>query len=101
MAGLEPRHPSQIYQAGLEGLALFAILLLAVRSGALHRPGIVGGLFVAGYGVARVIGELFRQPDAQIGFLAGGLTMGMILSIPMILVGGAVMIYALRRPKAA
>jgi phosphatidylglycerol:prolipoprotein diacylglycerol transferase len=101
MAGLEPRHPSQIYQAGLEGLALFAILLFAVRSGALRRPGLVGGLFVGGYGVARVIGELFRQPDAQIGFLAGGLTMGMILSIPMILVGGAVILYAMRRPKAA
>jgi phosphatidylglycerol:prolipoprotein diacylglycerol transferase len=101
LAGLEPRHPSQIYQAGLEGLALFAILLFAVRSGALRRPGLVGGLFVGGYGVARVIGELFRQPDAQIGFLAGGLTMGMILSIPMILVGGAVILYAMRRPKAA
>jgi phosphatidylglycerol---prolipoprotein diacylglyceryl transferase len=100
-AGLEPRHPSQLYQAGLEGLLLFAILIFAVRRGALTRPGLVGGMFVAGYGVARVIGELFRQPDAHIGFLAGGLTMGMILSIPMILIGGAAIVYAARRPNAA
>jgi phosphatidylglycerol:prolipoprotein diacylglycerol transferase len=101
MAGPEPRHPSQLYQAGLEGLLLFAILLFAVHRGALRRPGLVGGLFIAGYGIARVFGELFRQPDAQIGFLAGGLTMGMILSIPMILAGGAAIIYALRHPKVA
>ena len=101
IAGPEPRHPSQLYQAGLEGLLLFAILLIAVQRGALRRPGLVGGLFVGGYGVARVIGEFFRQPDAHIGFLAGGLTMGMILSIPMILIGGAAIVHALRRPKAA
>jgi phosphatidylglycerol:prolipoprotein diacylglycerol transferase len=101
MAGPEPRHPSQLYQAGLEGLLLFAVLLFVVHRHALRRPGMVGGLFVAGYGVARVIGELFRQPDAQIGFLAGGLTMGMILSIPMILAGGAVIMYALRHPRTA
>jgi phosphatidylglycerol---prolipoprotein diacylglyceryl transferase len=100
-AGPDPRHPSQLYQAGLEGILLFAILLLAVQRGALRRPGLVGGLFVAGYGVARVIGEFFRQPDAHIGFLAGGFTMGMILSIPMIIVGGAAIVYALHRPEAA
>ena len=101
MAGPEPRHPSQLYQGGLEGLLLFAILMIAVQRGALRRPGLVGGMFVGGYGVARVLGELFRQPDAHIGFLAGGLTMGMILSIPMILIGGAAIVYAMRRPKEA
>jgi phosphatidylglycerol:prolipoprotein diacylglycerol transferase len=100
MAGPDPRHPSQLYQAGLEGLLLFLILIFAVRRGALARPGMIGGLFVAGYGIARVIGELFREPDAHIGFLAGGLTMGMILSLPMIVAGGAAILYAIRRPRA-
>jgi phosphatidylglycerol:prolipoprotein diacylglycerol transferase len=101
MAGPAPRHPSQLYQAGLEGLLLFAILMIAVRRGALTRPGLIGGLFVGGYGVMRVIGEFFREPDAHIGFLAGGLTMGMLLSIPMIVIGAGAVLYALRRPKAA
>jgi phosphatidylglycerol:prolipoprotein diacylglycerol transferase len=101
MAGPEPRHPSQLYQAGLEGLLLFAVLMIAVRRGALTRPGLIGGLFVGGYGVTRVVGEFFREPDAHIGFLAGGLTMGMLLSIPMILVGAGAVIYAMRKPKAA
>jgi phosphatidylglycerol:prolipoprotein diacylglycerol transferase len=101
MAGPGPRHPSQLYQAGLEGLLLFAVLMLAVRRGALARPGLIGGLFVGGYGVTRIIGEFFREPDAHIGFLAGGLTMGMLLSIPMIVVGAAAVVYALRKPKAA
>jgi phosphatidylglycerol---prolipoprotein diacylglyceryl transferase len=100
-AGPEPRHPSQLYQAGLEGLLLFLVLLFAVRSGALKRPGMVGGLFVAGYGVARMIGELFREPDAHIGFLAGGLTMGMLLSIPMLVAGGIAIVFAARRPARA
>jgi phosphatidylglycerol:prolipoprotein diacylglycerol transferase len=98
--GPEPRHPSQLYQAALEGLALFVIVQIAVRLGALKRPGFVGGLFVAGYGVARIIGEEFREPDAQIGFLPGGLTMGMALSIPMLLAGLAVMALAYRRRPA-
>jgi phosphatidylglycerol:prolipoprotein diacylglycerol transferase len=80
---------------------LFAILIFAVRLGALTRPGLIGGLFVGGYGVTRVIGEFFREPDAHIGFLAGGLTMGMLLSIPMIVVGAGAILYALRKPKAA
>jgi phosphatidylglycerol---prolipoprotein diacylglyceryl transferase len=100
MAGPEPRHPSQLYQAGLEGLLLFAILIVAVRRGALARPGLIGGLFVGGYGIMRVIGEFFREPDAHIGFLAGGLTMGMLLSIPMILVGASTVVYALRQSPA-
>lgn len=99
--GPEPRHPSQLYQAALEGVALFVLVQILVRSGALKRPGLVCGLFVAGYGAARIVGELFRQPDAQIGFLAGGLTMGMLLSIPMVLLGLAVASMALRRAPAA
>jgi phosphatidylglycerol:prolipoprotein diacylglycerol transferase len=81
----------------MEGLILFIILMLLVRFGGFKRPGLVGGTFLAGYGVARTIGELFRQPDVQIGFLPGGLTMGIVLSLPMILVGLAAMVIALRR----
>jgi len=100
-AGPEPRHPSQLYEAGLEGIVLFLILILAMRGGALTRPGLIGGLFVGGYGVMRVLGEFFREPDVQIGFLAGGLTMGMLLSIPMIVVGLAAIVYATRTKPAA
>jgi phosphatidylglycerol:prolipoprotein diacylglycerol transferase len=99
-AGPEPRHPSQLYQAALEGLVLFAIVIVAVRMGALRRPGLALGIFGAGYGVARIIGEIFRQYDPQIGLIFGVLTMGMILSIPMVLVGAAFIVIALRRPAA-
>jgi phosphatidylglycerol:prolipoprotein diacylglycerol transferase len=100
-AGLEPRHPSQLYEAGLEGILLFAVAIIAMRRGALARPGLIGGLFVAGYGLTRVFGELFREPDAHIGYFAGGLTMGMLLSLPMILVGLAAIVLARRSTKAA
>ncbi|PZQ19341.1 MAG: prolipoprotein diacylglyceryl transferase [Ancylobacter novellus] len=99
--GPEPRHPSQLYQAALEGLVLFALVQIAVRFGALKRPGLVSGLFVAGYGAARSVGELFRQPDAQLGFYAHDLTMGMILSLPMIPLGLGLALYALLRRPAA
>jgi phosphatidylglycerol:prolipoprotein diacylglycerol transferase len=99
-AGLQPRHPSQLYEAGLEGILLFAILLFATGRGALARPGLIGGLFVAGYGLTRVFGELFREPDAHIGYLTGGLTMGMLLSLPMILIGVAAIVHAARRAPA-
>jgi len=92
-----PRHPSQFYEAGLEGVALFLVLALAVRLGALKRRGLVLGLFMVGYGIARSIGELFREPDPQLEKLAHGLTMGMVLSFPMIVVGIGVIIFALRR----
>jgi phosphatidylglycerol:prolipoprotein diacylglycerol transferase len=88
-AGDEPRHPSQLYQATLEGLVLFAILMSVVKAGGFKRPGLVSGVFLVGYGIVRIVGEHFRQPDAQIGFLFGGLTMGMLLSIPMVLLGAA------------
>jgi phosphatidylglycerol:prolipoprotein diacylglycerol transferase len=100
--GPEARHPSQLYEAGLEGLALLGLLFLLVRAGALRRPGCILGAFCVGYGAARSFGELFREPDAQIGFLPGGLTMGMLLSIPLILAGLGFLYVALRRdPKPA
>ncbi len=89
------RHPSQLYQAGLEGLSLFIILMWY---SARPRPAAaVSGLFLLGYGTFRLIVEFFRQPDEQIGFLAmHWLTMGMLLSMPMILAGGIIMLYAHR-----
>jgi phosphatidylglycerol:prolipoprotein diacylglycerol transferase len=98
-AGPLPRHPSQLYEAGLEGLVLFVVLAIAINRGALRRPGIVGGLFAIGYGIARIVSEFFREPDVQLGFLFGGATMGMLLSVPLILIGLGVIVYAMRRPR--
>lgn len=86
-AGGVPRHASQLYEAGLEGALLFAILwLYAAKPRATGR---VGGLFVLGYGCFRFLVEFARQPDAQLGFIAfGWLTMGQLLCVPMILLGG-------------
>lgn len=92
-----PRHPSQLYEAGLEGVALFILLAVMVRFGALKRPGLIIGTFATCYGIARIIGEFFREPDPQLGFLWGGLTMGMLLSAPMIIAGLAFIGVALRR----
>jgi phosphatidylglycerol:prolipoprotein diacylglycerol transferase len=94
-----PRHPSQLYEAGLEGVVLFILLALLIRGGALKRPGFIIGAFATFYGVARIVGEFFREPDPQLGFLWGGLTMGMLLSVPMILAGLAFMIAARRRAQ--
>ncbi len=96
-----PRHPSQLYEASLEGVVLFIVLALLVRAGALKRPGILTGSFALGYGVSRIAGELFREPDVQLGFLWGGLTMGMLLSIPLMIGGIAVLVFALLRPAIA
>jgi phosphatidylglycerol---prolipoprotein diacylglyceryl transferase len=93
-----PRHPSQLYEAGLEGILLFTVLALMIRAGALKRPGLILGAFIVVYGLARIFGEFFREPDIQLGFLWGGLTMGMLLSVPMIAVGLLVMLWAMRRP---
>jgi phosphatidylglycerol:prolipoprotein diacylglycerol transferase len=100
-AGPEPRHPSQLYEAGLEGIVLLLILLFAARRRALARPGMIGGLFVGCYGLARIVSEFFREPDAHIGFFAGGLTMGMLLSLPMVVVGFGAVAYAMQRRQAA
>jgi phosphatidylglycerol:prolipoprotein diacylglycerol transferase len=94
-----PRHPSQLYEAGLEGILLFTILFVMIRLGALKRPGLILGSFVAIYGLARIIGEHFREPDPQLGFLWGGLTMGMLLSVPMV-IAGAIIIFLAWRGKS-
>jgi phosphatidylglycerol:prolipoprotein diacylglycerol transferase len=94
-----PRHPSQLYEAGLEGIVLFIILFVMIRMGALKRPGLILGTFIALYGVARIAGEFFREPDPQLGFLWRGLTMGMLLSVPMVIVG-AIIIALACRPKS-
>ncbi len=109
-----PRHPSQLYEAALEGLLLGAVLLwLALRRRALHRPGLIAGLFFAGYGAARFTVEIFRQadpqflaPDNPMGYVLGtgqiGLTMGQLLSLPMLALGLALAGRALARgPRPA
>jgi phosphatidylglycerol:prolipoprotein diacylglycerol transferase len=93
-----PRHPSQLYEAALEGLVLGGVLWLMMRSGALRRPGLVTGAFALGYGLARVACEFFREPDPQLGFLWGGLTMGMLLSVPLMLAGLGFIAAAKLRP---
>ena len=90
------RHPSQLYEAGLEGILLFVVLAVMVRMGALRRPGLILGSFIAVYALARIASEFFREPDAQLGFLWRGLTMGMLLSIPMIIVGAILIVRAWR-----
>ncbi|MBM3519961.1 MAG: prolipoprotein diacylglyceryl transferase [Alphaproteobacteria bacterium] len=84
-----PRHPSQLYEAVLEGLVLFLAVRLAThRSAALARPGFASGIFALVYGLSRIAVEFAREPDPQLGFLLGGfLTMGMVLSLPLCAVG--------------
>jgi phosphatidylglycerol:prolipoprotein diacylglycerol transferase len=93
-----PRHPSQLYEATLEGLVLGLMLWLFIRAGALKRPGLVIGAFAVGYSIARIVCEFFREPDPQLGFLWGGLTMGMLLSVPLMLAGIAFIVAAMKRP---
>ena len=95
-----PRHPSQLYEAALEGVVLFTILAVMIRMGALKRPGLILGSFITIYGIARIISEFFREPDPQLGFLWGGLTMGMLLSVPMIIAGALIIVAAWRRKAA-
>jgi len=93
-----PRHPTQLYEALLEGLVLFALIaLLTHRFGILRRPGLAAGIFGIGYAVFRTGIEFYRLPDAQIGYLYGGwLTMGMLLSLPVFLLGLGLLVYAAR-----
>src|ERR671921_1242200 len=103
-AGPEPRHPSQLYEALGEGLILFIVMAFAARRFGFRRPGLLGGIFVLGYALARIVCEFFREPDEQLGFLfgssvgalGGGITMGMLLSIPMALVGAGAIVLAAR-----
>jgi phosphatidylglycerol---prolipoprotein diacylglyceryl transferase len=96
-----PRHPSQLYEAALEGLLLFIVLALLIRGGALRRPGLIIGAFAVGYSLARSFCELFREPDAQLGFLWNTITMGTLLSIPLLAFGIALIVNALRRPPTS
>ena len=91
------RHPSQLYQFALEGVALFVILWWFSSK---PRPRMaVSGLFLAAYGVFRFLVEFVRQPDPQLGYLAfDWLTMGQVLSLPMVIAGVALMLIAYRRP---
>lgn len=96
------RHPSQLYEAGLEGVVLFAVLsVLAWRLGWRDRPGRLTGAFLVGYGIARIACEMFREPDAHLGFLISGLTMGQLLSVPMIAAGAWLIRRSLHRPVLA
>ena len=92
------RHPSQLYEATLEGLLLFLLLIAIVRSGALYRPGLTTAVFAVGYGLSRFFVEYFRVPDPQffssdnpygfaVEFASIGMTMGQVLTLPMILAG--------------
>lgn len=93
-----PRHPSQLYEAALEGVVLFLLLAWLSRLEAVRaRPGLRIGVFLAGYGAARCIVEFFREPDAQLGFLFAGATMGQLLSLPMIIGGLGMMLWAGRQ----
>jgi phosphatidylglycerol:prolipoprotein diacylglycerol transferase len=97
-----PRHPSQIYEATLEGLVLFTLLYILIRRGALKRPGLILGAFALLYAFARSFCEFFREPDAQLGFLWGNMTMGMLLSIPLAVAGIILIAYVLRqKPEQA
>ena len=100
-ADLQVRHPSQLYEAGLEGIVLFAILnLMILRYGALRKPGLVCAVFFLGYGLFRSIVELFFRDSDQLLF-GGAMTMGTMLSVPMLLVAGFFFWYALYRERAA
>lgn len=89
----QPRHPSQLYEAALEGLALFVVVQLAVRAGAFRRPGLTSGLFALGYGLARIVSEFFREPDGYIF----GVSKGAAFSLPLVVIG----LILIARAKAA
>lgn len=102
-AGDVPRYPSQLFEAGAQGLMLLIVMLIAVGLVGFRRPGFLAGVFGIGYGLARITTEFFREPDPQLGFLfgrevdalSGGVTMGMLLSLPL-LVGGIVLVLVAR-----
>ncbi len=99
--GSASRHPSQLYEAVLEGVVLLVLLYGLVRLDEVRaRAGALAGVFLAGYGVVRIAAEVFREPDPQLGFLLGGATMGQLLSVPMI-IAGLFLVWIVRRPGAA
>ncbi|HEY4169904.1 MAG TPA: prolipoprotein diacylglyceryl transferase [Reyranella sp.] len=96
-----PRHPSQLYQATFEGILLFLLVLVVWRfTDGRKRPGLITGTFCMGYAVARIVGETFREPDSFLGFILGSdwLTMGMLLSLPVLAFGAWLVIRAYRNP---
>ena len=99
-AGMMPRHPSQLYEAVLEGIVLFVVLYALSRKVPPRPQGTFLGVFLVGYGLARVAIEFVRQPDAQLGYLFGDwLTMGMVLSFPLIIIGIALLVYAAKTKR--
>lgn len=97
-AGDLPRHPSQLYEAFLEGVVLFVLLaVLAHRPDVRRHTGLLTGVFLLGYGASRTFVELFREPDSQLGFILGPITMGQILSAPMVLLGLYLIVRAWRQ----
>lgn len=102
-AGDVPRYPSQLFEAAGQGLLLFLVMLIAVAVAGFRKPGLLAGVFGIGYGLARIATEFFREPDPQLGFLfgrevdalSGGVTMGMLLSLPLVL-GGIVLVLIAR-----
>jgi phosphatidylglycerol:prolipoprotein diacylglycerol transferase len=102
-AGEMPRHPSQLYEAALEGLALFTLInVMTLRFDSLRRPGLNVGLFLCAYGIIRLSLEFVREPDVQMpDALRGYVTMGMLLSLPMIAAGAWLIYRAFQQPKLA
>lgn len=99
-AGTEPRHPSQLYEAFFEGVVLFVVLFVLSRKQPPFPQGTYSGVFMLGYGICRFMVEFIREPDVQLGYLWGGwLTMGQVLSLPLILAGIALLIYAWKTKK--
>ena len=99
--GPNPRHPSQLYEALLEGIVLFLIIRYVTHvAHGFRRPGLVAGIFGIGYAVSRILVEFVRLPDIQIGYLYGGwLTMGMVLSLPILFAGLGLVVYAMVKPR--
>ncbi|MDE3060834.1 MAG: prolipoprotein diacylglyceryl transferase [Pseudomonadota bacterium] len=94
--GPEPRHPSQLYEAGMEGAILFLVLFMLLKfTRAREKPGLLGGTFIAGYALSRIIAEFFREPDDFLGYLFGIITMGQLLCLPMLALG----MYLILRPR--
>jgi phosphatidylglycerol:prolipoprotein diacylglycerol transferase len=94
-----PRHPSQLYEAALEGILLFTVLQICLRVFRLHeRPGLISAIFLVGYGLLRFVVEFFREPDTP--FL-GWFSMGQALSVALLVAGGYLAFVVLTRPKAA
>ena len=99
-AGVMPRHPSQLYEALLEGVVLFCVLYVLSRKQPPRPQGTFLGVFLMSYGLFRFLIEFVRQPDAQIGYLWGGwLTMGQVLSVPLMVAGACALVYAVRTKK--